>query len=102
MALKCFDVTRPDARSDFLVVYQSDFLAQLTTRFVIPLLLDGQRGFQPITRLNPRFEIDGQFYLLWPQAAFSARCRDLGRAHTSLAHEHDRIRDAFDFLTTGF
>ena len=102
MALSCFDVTRPDHRPDLLVVYQNDFLWHLDSRLVIPLLHVDGRNVHAIARLNPTFDITGQRYVLWTQSAFSARLSELGTFHASLAEERDKIRDAFDFLTTGF
>ena len=102
MALNCFDVVRPDQRGDLLLVYQNDFLSSLDTRLAIPLLSLTIREFHPVARLNPIFEIEGQRYILWPQGTVSVAVSKLGRLYGSLEHERDAIRDAFDFLTTGF
>lgn len=102
MALRCFDVLRPDTTGDLLVVYQSDFLSHLNSRLVIPLLDLERHDVRPVTRLNPIFDVEGKRYVLWSQSAFAARLPELGFAVASLETEHDKIRDAFDFLTTGF
>ena len=100
--MSCFDVVRPDQSGDLLVVYQSNFLRQLDSRLVIPLLAMDRHDDVPVVRLNPVMIVNETRYLLWPQSAFGARLAVLGRPFASLEHEHDRIREAFDFLITGF
>lgn len=85
-----------------MLIYQSDFLVNLDTRLTIPLLHVNAPHVRPVARLNPIFEIEGERYALWPQGTLSIDVRKLGRFYASLEHERDTIRDAFDFLTTGF
>ena len=102
MALRCFDVAKPDDRPDLLLVYQSDFLAHLDSRLVVPLLDLEHHPTRGVIKLNPVFEIENRRYVMWTQSLFAADNNEIGRFYAALDHERDAIRDAFDFLTTGF
>jgi toxin CcdB len=95
-----FDVRPRRGTTDLLVECQSDFLSELETRFVVPLLPRSTTG-RPIARLNPVFVIENRAYVLFPQFALSMLRTDLGRAVASLAHEQDRVIDAIDYLLSG-
>jgi len=51
--------------------------------------------------LNPIFQIDGQDYVMFTQAAAVVRRRELGAVVVSLAHRSIEITGAFDVLISG-
>ena len=79
---------------------QSDLLAQIESRFVVPLV---RRDGAPevAQRLNPVFEIGGQDYVMLTQAAAAVKKRDLGTVVTSLADRSFEITGALDVLISG-
>ena len=79
---------------------QSDLLAQMDSRFVVPLV---PRAEAPriAPRLNPVFAIDGDDYVMLTQAAGAVRSRQLGAAVTSFADRSFEITGAFDVLMSG-
>jgi toxin CcdB len=84
----------------YVVDVQSDLLADLATRVVVPLL--PETNIRPAARLNPIFEIDGQRHVLVVQSIATVPRRELRVAVASLKDEHDTILAAIDFLLTGF
>ena len=100
MALACFAIVRSRTRDEAFVVYQSDFLSHLDTRFVVPLI---PASSSPATiRLNPIFDVDGELLVLATQFSLALRVNELSDTGKSLEAEQDKLRDAFDFLTLGF
>ncbi|SDH35040.1 CcdB family protein [Pseudomonas panipatensis] len=102
--MKQFDLYHnpsPRSREDIplLLDVQSDLLASLNTRVVIPL--SRGKGLSGISRLMPEVTVDGErLLLLTPQMAGIAR-RDLGEPVGSLAHLRQDIISAIDLLITG-
>jgi toxin CcdB len=96
-----FDVYRMEGRAILLVDCQNNYLSHLTTRFVIPLIHVGSNP-PNASRLNPVFEVDGQSFVLSPNAAATVPLRQLGNRITSLSGEQDVIKAAIDQLVTGF
>lgn len=91
-----FDVHR--LRDGSMVVdCQADFLKDIGTRFVLPLLPRGE-GPAPNARINPEFEIEGERLVLVAQLAATLRTTELRSRVASLAHENDRIIGAIDVL----
>lgn len=76
---------------------QADFLDDIGTRFVVPLMPPGE-GPPSNTRLNPRFDVDGENLVAVPQFATAVRTRELVKKVGSLDHEHIRIVGAIDVL----
>lgn len=76
---------------------QADFLDEIGTRFVIPLVPRGD-GPAPDIRINPQFTIDGEAMVLVPQFAAAVRTSELRTRVGSLAHEDVRIVHAIDIL----
>jgi toxin CcdB len=101
LAIGCHDVVETHDGRETFVVFQSDFLSHLDTRLVIPLLPSRDSGGTTL-RLNPLVKVEGADYVLATHLCFSARLSGLRRTGASLAHQHDVIRDALDFLTSGF
>lgn len=86
----------------YLLDAQSDLLADLGTRVVIPVAKLNSLGITPLTRLMPEVDIDGDIcVLLTPQLAGVAS-QELGQPVASLAHLRDEIVAALDLLFTGF
>ena len=97
-----FDVHRgKTGRTPYLLDVQSDFLDQLDTRLVIPLLREGEmRGI--IDRLHPRVAVEGERLVVATNLMASVRRAQLGGVVASLASERDGIVAAIDFLLQGF
>ncbi|GGB27085.1 hypothetical protein GCM10011380_15880 [Sphingomonas metalli] len=78
---------------------QSDFLADLDTRFVVPLRATKQVD---LPRLTPTFDVDGERLTMITPLARSINKRDILGIVVSLSeHEYD-IKAALDLLITGF
>lgn len=92
---------RPRGAPGYLLQIQSDFLDRLETRVVAPLLPPDAVP-RPIRDLHPRFEIEGQAYLMATQLLGAIPRRELGAAVGSLAAQQDDITRALDVLITGF
>ncbi|WP_152221249.1 CcdB family protein [Pseudomonas sp. SCB32] len=102
--MKQFDLyrnTNPRTREaiPLLLDVQSDLLASLSTRMVIPL--SRGKGLAGINRLMPEVTVgEEKLLLLTPQMAGIAR-RELGEPVGSLAHLRLEIIAAIDLLITG-
>ncbi len=91
----------PRGASIYIVDVQSDFLSQLATRMVIPIVL--KSTFEVlIARLHPAFEIRGQECVLVTHQLTSILRRELRKPVASLSAHHDEITRALDILFTGF
>ena len=84
----------------YLLDCQSDYLGQLETRFVVPLLPVGE--VPRVHRLNPTFNVGGKKLVMATQLASSVPTRQLRSRVGSLAGEHDAIMNALDMLLTGY
>ena len=84
----------------YLLDCQSDYLSNLDTRFVVPLLPEGE--VPKVHRLNPVFRIQGERLVMATQLGSSVPARNLQEVVASLADEHDVIMNAFDVLLTGY
>jgi toxin CcdB len=85
--------------SAYLLDCQSDYLRGLDTRFVVPLLPEGE--VPKVHRLNP-FSVEGERVVMATQLGSSVPARHLRDPVTSLADQHDVIMNAFDVLLTGY
>jgi len=93
-----FDVHHVD---DMLVVdCQSDLLASLNTRVVIPLLKN-ENAPKSAERLNPVIEINGSSYVMATQFVATVPKNALGKPVVSLAARNIEIIGTMDFLLTG-
>lgn len=97
-----FDVRRDKAgRAPYLLDVQCDFLDDLETRLVIPLLREGEmRGI--IDRLHPRVAVEGEGLVVATNLMASVRKAQLGEVVESLASERDGVVAAIDFLLQGY
>jgi toxin CcdB len=95
-----FDVRALKSGASLVVDCQSDLLAQLTTRFVVPLL---PREIAPVPadRLNPIFVIRGHEHVLVTQFAAAISAADLGEPVLSLRDSSFEILGALDMLVSG-
>jgi toxin CcdB len=84
----------------YLLDCQSDYLSSLDTRFVVPLLPEGE--VPKVHRLNPVFSVEGERVVMATQLGSSVPARQLRDPVASLADQHDVIVDAFDILITGY
>jgi toxin CcdB len=84
----------------YLLDVQSDLLASLLSRVVIPLR-EVDAGSQPIEKLNPVVEHGGRRLLLSTAEMAGVPLAALGDRVGSLAGERDRVVAAIDFLVCG-
>jgi toxin CcdB len=96
-----FDVYRVRTGADYLLDCQADVLAELNTRFCVPLM---PPGVAPVAgaRLNPQLLVGGEPLFMVTQFAAALPVRELGERLTNLADEHLAISNALDMLTTGY
>jgi len=93
-----FDVHR---LGDNLVIdCQSDLLAHLNTRVVVPLIPRNHAPL-PAGRFNPVFAIGGIDHIMDTQFTSAIERRQLGAVVASLADHSFEIIDAFDLLLSG-
>nr|WP_312230753.1 CcdB family protein [Pseudomonas sp.] len=84
-----------------LLDVQSNLLADLATRVVVPLYPASTLQGKMLKTLTPRFEIEGQPYVMMtPQMAGIAN-KQLGPMVADLAAQRDEIIAALDLLITG-
>ncbi len=86
-------------RAPYVLILQSDLLDPLPTAVVAPLVRLGE--FEPIRRLNPAFDIDGESFVLSTAELAGIPRTAIGPALSSLAGERDAVIAALDLLFTG-
>jgi toxin CcdB len=98
-----FDLHRNPRRGAFplLLDVQSDLLARLETRVVVPLMTVRRYGAKPITRLNPLATIDGVSYVMLFQELAAVPPDAVGPKVGSLADRRTELVAALDLLFTG-
>ena len=84
----------------YLLDCQRSYLSGLETRFVVPLLAEGE--VPQVHRLNPFFTVAGERVVIATQLGSSIPARQLRTPVASLADQHDVIMNAFDVLLTGY
>ncbi len=96
-----FDVfVNPDGHG-WLVDVQTDMLADLNTRLVIPLL-PRHNAPKPARRLNPVFRIGDEDVVLVPQFLAAIPVIMLGDPCAHFAAHQDEITAALDMIFLGF
>jgi toxin CcdB len=100
-----FDVYRnPDASSrarfPFLLDIQSDLLASLATRVVVPMA-PAANDAAPMAQLMPVFEVDGQRVVMRTTEIAGVPLKAVGRYVASLAGHRHEIVDALDVIISG-
>jgi len=98
-----FDVyenINPRTKEDipFLLDIQNDILKDLSTRVVVPLVLN----MQPANILNPEFKIDGLSVTMSTAELAGISISNLGLTICSVEEKRDEIISAVDFMLTGF
>jgi toxin CcdB len=78
---------------------QADLLAQLQSRFVIPLM-SPDHGPQRAARLNPLFNVEGVKMAMYTQYAGAMQKNELGPIVASLNDHDTEILAAIDMLIT--
>jgi len=98
-----FDVHKPPRASaaSYVVEVQSDFVSELPTRMVIPLI-SVEKYRSPMKDFHPVFDLAGQSYVLLTHELGSVQKKFLQRPVDSLAAHRDEITRALDLLFTGF
>lgn len=96
-----FDLFMRRGGPGLLLDCQTDMLARLNTRFVVPALPQDSVP-AAITHLNPVLEFESQRFVLLPQNAATVLLRDLGQAIGSFAEHRFAIMNALDMLLTGY
>lgn len=85
----------------FLLDVQSDLIAELGTRVVVPLYTAASMKGKTLKTLTPTFEIEGkQYVMMTPQLAGIAK-KQLGAQVSDLSAQRDDIIAALDLLITG-
>jgi toxin CcdB len=100
-----FDVyanSNPETNRDipYLVDVQSDLLAPLSTRVVIPLVKEAAMP-KPAQHLNPVFNIHGEQVVLSTAELAGVPKSAVGGTVGSLSSRRDEIIRAIDFLLAG-
>lgn len=98
-----FDVyenTNPRTNKDipYLLDIQNDILKNLSTRVVVPLVLN----MKPANILNPQFNINGEAVTMSTAELAGISLDNLGLTVCSVADKRDEIISAVDFMITGF
>lgn len=84
-----------------LLDVQSDLLAELGTRVVVPLYPLSTLQGKILKTLTPRFEIDGEPYVMMTPQMAGIASKQLGPMVADLAARRDGIIAALDLLITG-
>lgn len=99
-----FDVYRASGRDGSLMVdVQTDVLAELDTRVIIPLIRIDEAADNIAPRLKPVIDVDGRKFVLSPTDIAAIPVRYLGAPVANIEGEYrDTITGALDFLFHGF
>lgn len=90
--------TRTNKETPFLLDIQNDILKNLSTRVVVPLVLN----MKPAKILNPQFEINGALVTMSTAELAGISTQHLGSIVCSVEDKRDEIISAVDFMITGF
>ncbi|WP_310441404.1 CcdB family protein [Sulfurimonas sp.] len=82
----------------YLLDIQNDILKNLSTRVVVPLVLN----MKPANILNPLFEISGLTVTMSTAELAGISTDNLGSVICSVKDKRDEIISAIDFMITGF
>ncbi len=82
----------------FLLDIQNNILKNLSTRVVVPLILD----MKPAKILNPQFKINNLNVTMSTAELAGISIENLGSAVCSVEDKRDEIISAVDFMITGF
>lgn len=95
-----FDIYAVPHGSGYLLDIQADVLRDFKTRIVVPLIpaVDAPKA---LSRLHPRFEVDGQMTIMATHLMAAIPVKELRRQIGTLAGDRYAILGALDFLLTG-
>lgn len=93
--------TRTNKQAPYLLDVQTDLLANLTTRVVIPLNTVSTM-VKAAKQLNPKFKVKRTTVVMSTSELAGVDLRILGEKVGSLKEHRDEIIAALDFLFTGF
>jgi toxin CcdB len=96
-----FDVYALTGSGGYVIDCQADILSDIGTRFVVPLLREGEVP-PSVPRLHPRFEIEGEWLVMATHLAATVPVRGLGMRVLTLKDQGDAISAALDVLLMGF
>ena len=96
-----YKLPREFAPFPYGVELQSDFLAGLPSRVMIPLLAMA-RSSPPIPRLNPVVHIEGKAYVALVELLESVPATALKKKIDHLGNQRSEFVAAFDFLISGY
>ncbi|ARM86629.1 plasmid maintenance toxin/cell growth inhibitor CcdB protein [Rhizobium sp. CIAT894] len=96
-----FHVYRLKSGNILAIDLQANLLEDLPSRVMVPLHPVQELNWS-ISRLNPRFSIEGEAYVMATQRMASIPTNELGKAVADLSSDSDRIVAAVDFLFQGF
>jgi len=82
----------------YLLDIQNDILKNLSTRVVVPLVLN----MKPAKILNPQFEIKGSQVTMSTAELAGISTDNLGSTVCSVEDKRDEIISAVDFMISGF
>lgn len=85
----------------FLLDVQSDLIADLDTRVVVPLYTAPSMKGKILRTLTPLLEVDGKPYVMVTPQLAGVSAKQLGAQVGDLTAQHDAIMAAIDFLTSG-
>lgn len=96
-----YDVYRLPGGKGYVLDVQTDFLSELATRVVVPLLPSASVSL-PAKRLNPVFQINGEAYVMLTQSLAAIPAKELKQPVSRLLEASDEISHALDMLFQGF
>lgn len=97
-----FDVYKLEGGQQLVVDIQSDLLAKLQTRVVMPLIPLSNAPSEPMPRLRPQVTIMSIDYIMSTSEMAAMPASHLCQCIANLEAERDLIVDAIDFLMQGF
>ncbi|AHG47714.1 pirin [Rhizobium leguminosarum bv. trifolii CB782] len=96
-----FHVYRLKTGNVLAIDLQANLLDDLPSRVMVPLHPVQELSWS-ISRLNPRFAIEGDIYVMATQRMASIPTTEIARAIADLSGKSDAITGALDFLFQGF
>lgn len=88
------------SNGNLVVIVQSDMLAEVGTRVVVPLFLPNRAGGK-IRHLNPEIMVGDRLYVLMPQMTSAMRLSQLLAVIGNVSSARDQITRALDTLLSG-
>jgi toxin CcdB len=96
-----FQVYRLKSEPILAIDLQANILGDLPSKVMVPLYPVGDMSWS-ISRLNPRFLINGEHYVMATQRIAAVPVSEIGETVADLTGHADAITAATDFLFQGF